>query len=321
MKYIAIIILSLFVAGCQGNNHQGKEGDKERREIPQRVVCMSSTHIAAMSKLGIDSLIVGVSGGEYITNKLILNGLSTGKIKDIGYESSLDFETLISLKPDILFTYDINGENSAVIEKIKRLGINTIVINDFHLNNPIERLESIREMGKIFNCSEKADSIIKSISNNYNSLTKLTAGLEKKKILLNTPWKGTWYIPGSENYFSKMVSDAGGVIVGSKDGEVKSHPYDTEEILIYSRECEIWILQNSITSIKELKSSNHLFEDFTPLIKCNVYNNTLRINKNGGNDYWETGAMEPDKILEDLIRIIHPEILEEGVFNYFERIY
>ena len=320
MKYIYLIVTSLLLISCQCNsNNNGNL--TENSAVPQRVVCMSSTHIAAMEKLGLDSLIVGVSGSEYISNELIIKGLSNGKIKDIGYESSLDFETLVSLKPDILFAYNISGENSSVIEKVKRLGIKTVVINDFHKNTPIERVESIRIIGEIFGYSNRADSIIEEITNSYNYLKELTKGIEKKKILLNTPWKGTWYIPGRENYFNMMIEDAGGIIVGSKEGKVESHPYDTEEILKYSKDCEIWILQNNITSIQELILSNHLFKDFAPLITGNVYNNTLKINNKGGNDYWERGAVEPEKILEDLIRIIHPELLEDGLFHYYERIY
>ena len=41
-----------------------------------------------------------------------------------------------------------------------------------------------------------------------------------------------------------------------------------------------------------------------------VYNCNKRLNAAGGNDYWESGVIHPDLILQDLIRIFHPELTD-----------
>jgi iron complex transport system substrate-binding protein len=33
------------------------------------------------------------------------------------------------------------------------------------------------------------------------------------------------------------------------------------------------------------------------------------MDQGGGNDYWETGVANPDRVLADLISIFHPELL------------
>ena len=43
-----------------------------------------------------------------------------------------------------------------------------------------------------------------------------------------------------------------------------------------------------------------------------VYNNNKQLNPAGGNAYWELGVVQPDRILEDLIRILHPDIFPGG---------
>ncbi len=51
-----------------------------------------------------------------------------------------------------------------------------------------------------------------------------------------------------------------------------------------------------------------------------VYNNDLRRNQHGGNDYWETGTARPDQVLADLIEIFHPGLLEGHRLVYHRRL-
>lgn len=50
--------------------------------------------------------------------------------------------------------------------------------------------------------------------------------------------------------------------------------------------------------------------DTRPVREGRVYNNNRRTNPSGGNDYWESGVIHPDLILQDLIRIFHPELTD-----------
>jgi iron complex transport system substrate-binding protein len=45
-----------------------------------------------------------------------------------------------------------------------------------------------------------------------------------------------------------------------------------------------------------------------------IYNNTLRTNSEGGNDFWESGAVRPDLVLEDLVKIFASE---PGKLHYY----
>ncbi len=51
-----------------------------------------------------------------------------------------------------------------------------------------------------------------------------------------------------------------------------------------------------------------------------VYNNNRRVNNEGGNDYWESGVLRPDRILEDLVSIFHPNILKGHTLFYYKRL-
>ena len=80
--------------------------DKNTIKIPvQKVICLSTTHIAFLNFLDCDSLITGISGGKYIYNSEIKERYKTGKIFEIGYDQNINFETIINNKPDIIFAY------------------------------------------------------------------------------------------------------------------------------------------------------------------------------------------------------------------------
>ena len=49
-----------------------------------------------------------------------------------------------------------------------------------------------------------------------------------------------------------------------------------------------------------------------------IYNNPLRTTPEGGNDFWESGAVRPDLILEDLIQVFHYD--GSGNLNYYFRL-
>jgi len=47
-----------------------------------------------------------------------------------------------------------------------------------------------------------------------------------------------------------------------------------------------------------------------------VWNNNARLSPAGGNDFWETGVVEPDVILEDLRHLLHPTADSDYRFVY-----
>ncbi|MEN6619630.1 MAG: ABC transporter substrate-binding protein [Rikenellaceae bacterium] len=297
-------------------------GKITRIEYPiKRVVCMSTSHIAYMRALGLENLIVGVSGKQYISDQKILNSIERGEISDVGYEGSLNYELLLRLKPDVVFTYGILGENNVYIDKIKELGIDVIALGDYLEDHPIGKLEYLKLFGKLFNCSRSADSIYNSVKERYFSLNEVVSNADfRPKVLLNAPWKEVWYIPGNNNYMSVLIKDAGGDPVLSKDGESKSISYNLEEVYQKAMIADFWLNPNNFSTIDELKNSNPLFKNIPSLKSGKVYNNTKKETLQGGSDFWEKGVIEPDVILNDLINILHPEICSNRELIYYKKL-
>lgn len=289
----------------------------------QKIVCMSTSHIAFLEAIGADSLITGVSGARYINNPKILEGIRDGSIVDIGYEALLDYEVVKTLNPDVVFAYGIQGSDNTYIEKLKQYGITVLSLPDFLEQEPLGKLEYIKIFGRLTGRECVADSIFNTRANIYNTLCEQVNSLEETSpvpVIVNTPWKDIWYIPGKKSNFSHLIHDAGGYIVGAKDGEINASPYSVESAYMLCMESKYWLNLGSISSVDELIAINPLFTSVPPIVNGKIFNNTLRSGSGGGNDFYETGVVEPHLILEDLIRILHPGLLPEGKLHYYKQL-
>ena len=57
-----------------------------------------------------------------------------------------------------------------------------------------------------------------------------------------------------------------------------------------------------------LKSQNPKFAEVKAITTGRTYNNNARQTATGGSDFWESGVVNPDRILYDLAIILHPEL-------------
>ncbi len=107
---------------------------KETRQVihkVKRVVCLSTTHIAYLDAINETRSIVGVSGRQYIYNDKLRNA------KDVGYESAINYEALMSLEPDVVFAYAVPGQPADYIQKIRQLGMNVVEVPEHLEDHPL----------------------------------------------------------------------------------------------------------------------------------------------------------------------------------------
>ncbi|MBQ9185229.1 MAG: ABC transporter substrate-binding protein [Bacteroidales bacterium] len=289
-----------------------------------RVICMSTSHVAFLDALGCDSVICGVSGVNFVSSL----ELRSRNVPDVGYDQAPDYEKIVALKPDVLLAFKVSSAESPFISKLESLGIRVFTLYEFLENHPLGRAEYIKAFGTVTGRRHEADSIFTTVSSLYNSLKVLrnspnglgpshfspegsSSGPESEsdsetsvKVLINIPYGDLWYIPGGDSYMSQLIKDAGGEILGAKEGETTSRTISLEEAYILSTEADIWLNTGWCRTRADLESANPLFGKFEI---DRIYNNTLRTNPEGGNDFWESGCVRPDLILQDLRRIFSGE--------------
>jgi iron complex transport system substrate-binding protein len=290
-------------------------------EIPvKRVICLSTTHIGFIGFIGQEASVAGISGKNYINDEYINRRIETGQIKDIGFDESLNYELIVELNPDIVFLYSVTGAVASYINKLKELNIKTVMVGEYLEETPLAKMEWVKFMAAFYNAEQKAISMFDSVSQNYNRLVSLAADVhERPKVLLGLPWHGTWYISGSRSYTARIIKDAGGEYLWSELDYRDSQPLGLESVFEKAFTADFWLNTGEVNSISDIIKADTRFRELPPIQNGKVFNNNNIMNSFGANAYFEKGVVEPDIILSDIIRILHPEILPGHKLKYYRK--
>jgi iron complex transport system substrate-binding protein len=214
--------------------------------------------------------------------------------------------------------YGIGSESAGYVNKIKELGVKTIFNADYLETDPLGKAEWIKLFGALYCKEELADSIFRSLSEEYlltkSYIEKNTAN--KPKVLLGLPYKDTWFISPGNSYISTIITDAGGDYLWKETESSYSMPYGIENVYLKALEAEYWLNTGSAYSKDDIISVDKRLADLECFKKANLYNNNNRVNENGGNDYWESGSLYPQLILRDIAAIIHPGLFPDALYYY-----
>mgnify|MGYP003297350035 CR=1 FL=1 len=288
----------------------------------EHVVCMSSSHVAMLDAIGCIEGVVGVSGKHYILNEHIA---SSEQIRDVGYDSNLDYEALLLLDADVVLMYGVTAENRAVTAKLKELGIPYIYLGDYVEQSPLGKAEWMVAVAEITGRREIGEKQFNAIATSYNStaqrIAEHTATATRPQVMINTPYRDAWVLPSENNYMARIISDAGGRCYSTEGDGNTSKPIDIEQALLYAESADFWLNVGSCHTLQELTSQNPRFANVKVVEERKVYNNTARSTAPVGSDFWESGVVRPDLILKDLATIFHPEIMgEEHTLYYYTRL-
>lgn len=288
----------------------------------ERIICLSSSHIAMLDAIGQTERVVGVSGIDFITNDYILE--NRNKIGDVGYDNNMNYELLLALDADIVLLYGVEAENS-IERKLGELGIPYLYIGEYIEQSPLGKAEWMIAVAEIAGCLDEGITRFGEIEQSYNSLLERVkrhiGERPRPHIMLNTPYRDTWVLPPQRSYITTLINDAGGECYTSLGNGTTSQPIDIEQALIYAESADFWLNVGGCNSLRSLTDQNPRFAT-TPVVENGkVYNNNARRTEQGGSDFWESGVVRPDIILKDLTAIFHPEVMgEEYTLYYYKQL-
>lgn len=282
-------------------------------------VCMSSSHVAFFDAVGVVGAVRGVSGLDFISNPAV----HAAGVRDVGYDNNLDYEAIVALRPDAVFMYGLTGENASVA-KLEQLGVPVVYIADYLENDPLGRAEWIVPFGLLTGRMDDAVAQFMHTENEYKSLGELAAASvgagTRPKVMLNAPYKDVWYLPGDRSYMVRLLDDAGSDYLGRGEDTDVSRPASAEKALLLMTEADFWLNPGMAQDMTQLKADNRRFATLPVVLGGKVFNNNARITPMGGSDFWESGAVRPDIVLADMIKILHPELLPDHELYYFRKL-
>lgn len=273
----------------------------------------SAVHIAMIDLLGELDKVIGVCEPQYMNTPAIQERLKNGEITDLGLATSPNIEKIIDSNTELIIASPFQNAGYAGVEK---LGIPIVEGADYMESTPLGRAEWLRFYGLLFDKVALADSLFREAEQRYNKLKKLTASVSRKPTVLSEKRYGaTWFIPAGESYIAQLYADAGADYIFKDLPGTGSQPLSFESVLDQAIHADIWLIKYHNTkdlTYPDLRREYTPYENFDAFKKKTVYgSNTAK------SAYYEETPIHPDYLLEDLVKIFHPELVPDHDLRYF----
>ncbi|GGD23722.1 ABC transporter substrate-binding protein [Hyunsoonleella pacifica] len=283
-----------------------------------KIAVTSTTHLPALELLHVEKTLVGFPGTDYVSSKKIRTQIDNGNVKELGKNEGLNTEVLLELHPDLLVAFGIDGGNRS-LETIQKSGIPVIFNGDWVESSPLAKAEWIKFFGALYDKEKEADSIFNTIENNYLDAKKLAQNVTSKpKILSGAMHSDIWYLPNGTSTEAQFLKDANVNYIWNDTEGSGSLKLNFESVFVKAKNADIWLSPSNYSSYENLKNGNENHALFTAFKNKNIYTFTNTTGATGGVTYYELGMTRPDLILKDIIKICHPELLQEYSPYFFK---
>ena len=292
------------------------EGTVVRTPLSKSVI-YSSVHCGLMDNLGVFSSIGGVCDLKYIKLPAVHEACRRGIIVDCGDGMNPDMERIIDLHPDAILLSPF--ENSGGYGRIEKLDIPIIECADLMETSSLGRAEWMRFYGLLFGKAAESDSLFARVEADYLRWAGKVADIEDKPAVFADLKSGaTWYVPGGRSTVGRTFADAGADYVFSDLKNSGSSPLSFETVYEKAKDADIWLIKYNMPEDKtyrDLKNDYAPYAGFRAFRERRVYGcNTGRV------PYYEDTPFHPEWLLEDLIKIFHPDVAKAEGGRYFRKL-
>ena len=173
----------------------------------RRIVAYSGFNVSMLKALGVLDTLVGVTHPQdYWTIDEVSSGMESGRITYVGEASTIDFEKLKSLEPDLVLTWD--PCTISITTELDILGVITVAGEAMNLDT---RIRFAHFLARFFNREKEAASYVARVKNAIKEVEDipLDAGHRPRVIWGNICEKRVLVEPANP-WASEMVELAGG---------------------------------------------------------------------------------------------------------------
>ena len=285
----------------------------------QNIIVTSTTHIPALELLGEEDKLIGFPSCNYISSPKTRALIKQGKIKELNNNQALNVERILALQPDVLVAFGVNGL-SKPLQTIAKMNIAVLVNGDWMEETALGKAEWIKFFGALFNKEKQADSIFKKIVNSYNKAKLIAQKASTKPSVLTGALQGDkWVLSGGKSWVAQFLKDANSNYLWADNNSKGSIKLSYETVLSKGKNADFWIAPGFYDSKTTLGENNH-YRQFRAFNQDKVYSFTTKKGATGGLLYFELAPQRPDLVLQDLIHILHPELLPNYKNHFFEKL-
>ena len=295
-------------------------------EVPAGdVIALSTTQLPVLAELGLLDNLVGVDSAFYINTDEALAMVVAGKVAEVGFGAAINVELVLSLEPQMVLSYGFDPATDAH-PILLDAGVFTALDASWRELSPLGRAEWLKFIALFYNAEAKAAALYDDKVSRYEAARQLADSVpstERPAVLLNSflAYADAWFIPGDDTYVGQLMRDAGGKLLLSQADSTASEGLSFEVVYEGGLNADVWLVDTfAVASKADLLVLDLRFGDFAAFQSGDVWNNNRSENVNGGNDYYESGVTNPHQILQDLVAILHPRLLPDHEFVFYQQL-
>lgn len=287
-------------------------------EVPiERSIVYSGVHVSLLNELGALSSVSGVCDAPFINDTDAKKLIEQGTISDCGQSTAPNIEKIISSKPQVVLLSPSEKGNDAA--KFSRTKIDVIFAADYMEATPLGRAEWMRFYGRLYGKGAEADSLFKSVEDDYLEIKHAATTAENHPIVIfDKVYSGVWYVPTSGSATGHLIEDAGGINPFSKRTDGGSASLSAEDVLYTAQKADIWLIRyyGDEPTLTNLASDNPLYTKFKAYTEGCVYGaNTLETT------LFEDASFHPHYILREMSILLHPELnIADHQLRYYKKL-
>lgn len=279
----------------------------------RRMTVAISAHCALLRELHAADAIGGVCDAQYMVAPWVHQAVAQGSIQDMGSSLNSDVEKLLASGCDAILLSPYDQCNYGAVEKTR---IPILECADYMENSPLARAEWMRFYGRLVGRAALADSIFLAIEEKYNAIKALAQAQPDRPTLFADLMTGsTWYQPGGRSTMGRLYADAGAHYLWDDNPQSGSVPLNYESVLHRAADADIWVIKYGAPQdftyaslIREQTGYAHFRAHRQRHVwGCNLFRTP----------FYEDGAFHPERILSDLVRIVHPTVLPDGALHFY----
>mmetsp|Transcript_6074 Transcript_6074/g.10481 ORF Transcript_6074/g.10481 Transcript_6074/m.10481 type:complete len:480 (-) Transcript_6074:397-1836(-) len=253
-----------------------------------------------------------LSGGycTYTVNSAVLN------------EKQVDVVLTDSYTASSISEGAANGEHSSV----------PIVIQETTESHPLGRAEWLKAVAALYNLEATANSEFDGIARRYADANRAAMSASgRPSVMVNSPanytafeshsWDATdltWYAAGPQSYIVRLIKDAGATyafeaaFAGMNTTGLASFPFSTSTLATYATAADVWINTDFYPALESATVAQVAQRDGAAYsayksVQCSaVVPRDGLTNSYGFVAFFESGVVQPDVVLWELVRIFHP---------------
>jgi iron complex transport system substrate-binding protein len=277
---------------------------------------LSTTHLAYFWKLNALDAVAGTAYADWVRNEEVKARLADGRIADLSGEKEIDFEMTVAKAPDALIVYPYGGTDYSRFEQVN---IAIVPFAEYLETHPLGRAEWIKVVGFLTGFEAKASDAFAAIEQGYREANLQAAYRSNRPtVFTGSHDNGMWYAPPGNSFIAQFIRDAGGNYLFDEVKQRGNLEMDFEVLLTRAQQADYWgkvVFEEGQLTLDDLRADDERYAALPAFENGNVfYCNAAET------DYFGDAIVEPEAILRDLIAILHPEILPEHRYRYFQPI-